>query len=328
MAAAQRNRRIGSVKSELIKKSREAALAAVQTFNNPAITFKTETFIVLMVIAWTYLLHAFYRSSGVEYREYEARGSRRHFLRTKHGAYRHWSLERCLSATECPLDRDTCNNLKFLIGLRHEIEHQMTMAIDDTLSAKLQACCLNYNTYLKQLFGEAHGIDKQLALSLQFTAISNPQRKMLERQVQLPANIDGFITSFESELGDDEYQSPRYAYRVLYVAKSVGRRGQADEVIEFVRSDSPLAEEVNRRYEVIKETEKPKYLPTQVVQLMHDDGFPGFSIQDHTNLWQAQDAKKEGNGLGTYVAGKSWHWYGTWVDHVRAHCRENAERYR
>lgn len=47
----KRNRRIGSIKNELLCKSREAALAAVQIFNNPNISFKTETYIVLMIIA-------------------------------------------------------------------------------------------------------------------------------------------------------------------------------------------------------------------------------------------------------------------------------------
>jgi hypothetical protein len=38
--------------------SQDAALTAVQVFNSPLIKFKPETFIVLMNIAWTYLLHA------------------------------------------------------------------------------------------------------------------------------------------------------------------------------------------------------------------------------------------------------------------------------
>ena len=53
-----------SVKKGLLQKSREAALNGVQSFNNPLTFFKTETFIVLMVIAWTYLLHAHYRMVG------------------------------------------------------------------------------------------------------------------------------------------------------------------------------------------------------------------------------------------------------------------------
>lgn len=327
MPSNRHHRSVGSVKGQLVKKSREAALAAVQTFNNPAITFKSETFIVLMVIAWTYLLHAHYRAKRVEYREYEPRGTRRHFLRTRHGAHKHWSLERCLGAPECPLDRDVCNNLRFLVGLRNEIEHQMTTGIDDALSAKLQACCLNYNDAIKRLFGEANGIDRQLSVSLQFSAISDPQRGQLQGRLDLPANIQGYIADFESVLADEEFQSPRYAYRVMYVAKTTNRRGQADSVVEFVHADSPLAREVNARYDVIRETEKPKYLPSQVVEIMHAEGFPRFSINDHTNLWKSENARRDGNGLGTTVAGKVWHWYGSWVDRVRVHCREHAADY-
>jgi hypothetical protein len=76
-------RRISSIKSELVKKSREAALAPVQIFNNPTITFKAEAYIVLMIIAWTYLMHAHFRSKNVEYRHSQQRGQRRKFDTTK-----------------------------------------------------------------------------------------------------------------------------------------------------------------------------------------------------------------------------------------------------
>ncbi len=82
-------KRSPSVKAELVRKSREAALNAVQSFNNPLTTFKTETFIVLMVIAWTYLLHAYYRQNRVEYRYFTKGPKRRKFDRTKSGAFKH-----------------------------------------------------------------------------------------------------------------------------------------------------------------------------------------------------------------------------------------------
>jgi hypothetical protein len=43
-------RRIHSVKNELIEKSKEAILSAVQIFNNPNINFKAESFIILNII--------------------------------------------------------------------------------------------------------------------------------------------------------------------------------------------------------------------------------------------------------------------------------------
>ena len=75
-------KRYGSLKLELLKKSREAALAAVQIFNNPNITFKSESYIVLMNIAWTYLLHAYYREKKVEYRYFTQKPKSRSFHRT------------------------------------------------------------------------------------------------------------------------------------------------------------------------------------------------------------------------------------------------------
>ena len=55
---APRKRKVGSYAIELVKKAREAMLTAVQIYNNPQIDFKSELFIVTIVVAWTYLLHA------------------------------------------------------------------------------------------------------------------------------------------------------------------------------------------------------------------------------------------------------------------------------
>ena len=119
MSTAKRVRRVFSVKEELLKKSREAALAAVQIFNNPNVTFKSETYIVLMNIAWTYLLHAHYRAKKIDYRYFTQGLKRKQYGRTKNGgAFKHWELERCLNEEQCPLEREVVQNLKFLIGLR------------------------------------------------------------------------------------------------------------------------------------------------------------------------------------------------------------------
>lgn len=89
-----------------------------------------------------------------------------------------------------------------------------------------------------------------------------------------------------------------------------------------------MAETVNKEYVVIKETEKKKYLPKQIVELMQEGGYPKFTMHYHTLLWQSHDAKKSGKGDGTLVAGKLWHWYESRVEEVRKHCLENSEKYR
>src|ERR1019366_7245769 len=197
---AKHKRRFGSVAKELVKKAREAMLTAVQIYNSPQIEFKSELFIVTTVIAWTYLLHAFYRKKGVEYRQFRQTGKRRRFLPTKFGAVRRWGLEECLGCTECPLDEIVKKNLLFLIGIRHEIEHQMTTRIDDQLSAKFQAAALNFNAAIKKLFGDKYSLDAEQAFSIQFSGIDEGSAKELLAQPDLPQNICSFVVQFENGL--------------------------------------------------------------------------------------------------------------------------------
>jgi len=322
----KRNRKVGSVKNELISKARESMLCAVQIFNNPNILFKSESFVVLAVIAWTYLLHAYYRGLKIDYRYYSINGKRKSYDKTKNGADKYWELERCLNDSFCPIDKVTKDNLKFLIGLRHEIEHQMTTRIDDYLSARFQACCLNFNQYIKQLIGPEMGIDKHLSFSLQFSSISEPEVKQLQQYSDLPKNISSYITTFDDSISIEEFNDPRYAYRVLYIPKTVNRKGQADKVIEFIAADSPEAKGLNKEYLLIKEKEKPKFSAGEIVKKMQDQGYAKFHMYQFIQLWKSMDGKNPVKGFGVMVS-KTWYWYQSWVEQVDQHCKQHKDEY-
>lgn len=319
-------RRRHSIKNELICKAKEAMLAAVQIYNNPSITFKTESYITLSVIAWTYLLHAYYRQEKIDYRYYTENGKRKKYDRTKHGAYKHWELERCLNEKQCPLDKNTISNLRFLIGIRHEIEHQMTDRIDELISAKLQACAINFDYYIVSLFGEKYGLNKELSLVIQFSPLSVDQKVSLKDNPHILSNVKNFIVDFEEHLSDDTLINSKYAYRVLFTPINAKRQGQADQVIEFIDSKSPLASEVEKTYAVMKEIEKPKYRPGEIVRLMQSEGYQYFTISKHTDLWKAKDAKNPKHGYGTLVSG-TWYWYDTWVNVVRKYCETHKRQF-
>lgn len=320
----KQKRKLFSIKNELLTKSREAMLCAVQIFNNPNIVFKSESFVVLSTIAWTYLLHSYYRSQKIDYRYFELKGTKKKYDKTKRGSYKFWELERCLDDKECPIASVPKANLKFLIGLRHEIEHQMTTRLDDYLSARFQACCLNYNHYVKELFGDQHGIDRFLSFSLQFSSISEDHATQIREFSELPKNIASYITDFDSNISEEAFNSPMYSYRVLYVPKTVNRKGQADKVIEFIKADSPEAKGINKEYVVIKEKERTKYLPSEVVKQMKDKGFIKFGMQHHTDLWRGLNAKNPARGYGVQVA-KTWYWYDTWLSEVEKYCVQNRD---
>lgn len=323
-----RLRSVGSVKVELITKAKEAALCAIKVFNDPLVNFKSEAFTVLMMVAWTYLLHAHYRSLGLDYRYFEQRGKRKRYDRTKHGAKKHWELERCLNEPICPIDKDTANNLRFLIGLRHEIEHQMTRSLDNYLSGRYQACALNFNEYLKRLFGERHALDKHLTYSIQFADLSPEQIDPKKPVPGIPTNLRAYIAEFDGRLTHDEYNSPRFAYRLLFKKKNVNKPGQADRVIEFIAPDTELAKTIDKEYWVKKEVEKPKYLAKQVAAMVKNEGFAGFRVNpEHVLMWKSEDAKNPGKGYGVHIAG-TWYWYESWVNRCLELCQTAGDKYR
>ena len=321
------NRSVKSIKVELIKKSREAMLSAVQIYNNPQTTFKTESFITLSIIAWTYLLHAYFRKEKIDYRYHKMVGKRKVFDKTKYGAYKCWELEKCLNVKSCPLDDETKSNLKFLIGIRHEIEHQMTNKIDEYLSAKLQACVINYSYYIVELFGDRYNISDRLSLAIQLSPLTKEQTSILQNDEHIASNVKNYVFEFEKDLPDDLVCSPKYAYRILFTPISVNRRGQADSVIEFIPADSPLAEGLEAQYALIKETEKVKYRPSDIVSKMNELGYDRFTISKHTKLWKSYDAKNPKHHYGVKVA-EVWYWYEKWLKEVEKYCKRNIETLR
>ena len=77
---------------ELLIKAREAMISAVHTFNSAGLYFRAELFIVTAIIAWTYLMHAYYRREGIDYRHKKAGIVER----TPSGAEKYWELGRKL----------------------------------------------------------------------------------------------------------------------------------------------------------------------------------------------------------------------------------------
>ncbi|MEP3893180.1 MAG: DUF3644 domain-containing protein [Litorimonas sp.] len=312
------------VGDELLVKAREAMIQAVQGFNNPKAHFKSETFIVIAVIAYTYLLHWHYKRNGVDIRYKKMVDGVETILRTRHGADKHWELEACLNYENCPLDEPSVANLRFLIRIRHEIEHQLTRSIDNAVSAKLQACCLNFDRAIKEIAGAQHGLSQELGLALQFSGIARDQRDLLLENTDLPEHLISAHTEYEDGLTDEMISDKRYSYRVAYIEQVVNSRGKADQVVEFLRPGTEKEEHVRL---ALKEVEKAKLKPGQIVELMRSEGYPRFNLHHHTKLWQAANAKAEGKGFGTTLSDGAWYWYPTWVDQVRAHLQANAAQF-
>lgn len=311
-----RKRSLFSERIKLIEKSRESSLSAVQVYNNPLTKFKTESYIVLFNIAWTYLLHAYYKEKNVDYRYYEIKKVRKSYLRNPDRTIRYWDLMKCITVPECPLDEHTVNNLKFLIGLRNQIVHRSAPELDSHLSARYQACALNFNYYLKKLHGEEFSLDANLALSLQFAELDYEQQEVIKDKNELiPKNIQTYIADFDRGLSPVHLSNERFSYKLLFVKVNAKRQGQADRVIEFLDPKSDLAKTISREYWVKEDREKPKYSATQVIKKVKEAGNPSFGMHQHTLFWKKYDGKNPSKGYGTQVV-KSWYWYENWIDFI------------
>ncbi len=278
-----------------------------------------------MNIAWMYLLHAHYRREGIEYRYYAKGPKRRKFDHTKSGAFKYWELERCLNEKTCPLDRPTQQNLRFLIGLRHEIEHHRSAGFDERFSGRYLACCLNYERYICKLFGSKYSLADKAAFTLHFRDFTIPQEPE-KPFISLPSNVAKYVQEFESSIEETDFQSPYFSYRTIFVRKLANHRGQADRAIEFISADSDLAKEVESQHWVLKDVEKPKYTATEIVSMMKEEGYSQFGLPKHTKLWQGLAGKDPVKGYG-YLVGGRWFWYDNWIGVVRRHCSDSDDEY-
>lgn len=303
---------------ELLIKAREAMIAAVQTFNSGGLTFRAEIFIVTAIIAWTYLLHAWFKREGIDYR-YTGK-------KTKGGADKYWDLIQCLKHDRCPADGGTTLNLEFLIEIRHEIEHRSTNRIDDDLGAKLQSCALNFNDLLKREFGLQYGLEKRLPLALQFVAFGSEQRMAIKKASGLPKHIESSINAFEHNLTEEQIRDPAYRMTYAFIPMTTKKVGAADAALQTVSLGSEDAEQFEKI--ILKEVSKNRYPPSKVVEKIKKNGFPNFTIQDHVKLWQNADAKRPQKGYGCVGDYGNWVWFDKWVDNVLAYCEGQGDRFR
>ena len=310
---------------ELLIKSREAMISAVHTFNSAGLTFRAELFIVTAVIAWTYLLHAWFKREGIDFRHTKNQSGEKVVVKTPSGAEKYWELSQCLKHARCPVDQGAKDNLNFLLELRHEIEHRSTNRIDDAISAKLQACCINFNDSIKRLFGAQYALERRLPIALQFVTFSPDQRAILKRAGGLPAHIETMMNGFEHRLTDEQKADPRFAFRVFMIRRTANRAPGADLAVELVPPGSEVTEKFNL---ALKEVEKRKFLPNEIVSTIKGEGWNRFTMDSHTKLWKSLVAKDPAKGYGAIAVGKQWCWYETWLNRVREECSQHPEQYR
>ena len=117
------------------------------------------------------------------------------------------------------MDSPTKNNLRFLIGLRHEIEHHRSDGADEHFSARYLACCLNYERYMCDLFGERYSLGEAASFTVQFRDLSVSSTPT-ESVAPLPSNVAKYLQDFDATLDEADFQSPCFSYRTIFIPKT------------------------------------------------------------------------------------------------------------
>jgi hypothetical protein len=277
----------------IVDGSRDAALLAVEIYNKPRTTFRTQGFVTLMVIAWTRLFHAyFYRTIGDKY--YYKKGGRYEVV---DGERKSWELSTCIGKYG-KLSQAVEYNLRFFVSLRNKIEHrQITrVELDTILFGECQALLYNYERQLIEWFGAEHVLNESLAFSLQFSALRTEEQKTankeaLSSEVQ---QIRKFIETYRAGVPGDIYNSQEYSVKLIILPK-VSNTSKKDLAVEFVRYDS-LTDDEKAEYDRLVALVKDKRVvheaanvgrlkPSEVTRQVKAARTGDFNQHDHTCFW-------------------------------------------
>ena len=248
----------------------DSALLAVEVYNKPRATFRTQAFISLMIVAWTRLLHAhFQRTIGSVYYEKQSNG------RFKIVNGEKWAWDLMTSVGEFnkrekePIPKSVKKNIQFFIKLRNKIEHKhLTKSdLDRLVFGECQALLYNFESLLVRLFGEEFALHENLVFSLQFSRMrtsgqAGANKMALSKDLR---NVTDFVMKFRNNLDQPIFQSQEYSIKLLQIPR-ISNTNKRDTAIEFVRWDE-LSEEDRQSYDEVVALIKDKRIEVEAVNV-------------------------------------------------------------
>lgn len=260
---------------ERLVRSREAMMLAVQVFNNPILHFRMEVFTVLATIAWTYLLHEYY--------------SREKINITKNN--KTLPLRKMISHQKSPLSKGMRNNLVTLINIRNKVEHETFkkakldfQSFFYNYQPLFQACCLNFNKMLSELFENKIALTNELGIALQFAKMKTEQLAQLQQDDDIPEAIKAVDKELTGKLTDKEKQDPEYAFSIIYTHTSTSK---SKAHIKFVHPDSAEGKEIsNVLIKPVPADETHPYTPQPAWEEVAKRACKPFNSHDHTKAWK------------------------------------------
>jgi len=288
-----------------VRKAVEIFKSAILVYNNNVLSTRSETFIVLSIIAWTYLLHARLVGEGVTPAYRNADGA----PVLVDGQQKLWELSYCIERAEAGLSAGEKANLKYLIAIRNAIEHRSAEDINDALQAKIQANALNFLRYAKEKFGAKYDFSHDLAFAIQLQTLTLKSANALKGTAPVSKTVAAVNALLEAPMTQAEFNDPAYAFRVYVVPKVTNNAKKADQAVIY----SPVGSDVEV---AIKLVERPKYRMTEAIKKLLDDDGIAVTAYQFQQAWKLHDLKNPAKGLAVQLGGQ-WFWYQEGIDKIR-----------
>ncbi|MCF6233434.1 MAG: DUF3644 domain-containing protein [Rhodobacteraceae bacterium] len=258
---------------ERLVRSREAMLLAVHVFNSANLQFKTEVFSVLANIAWTYLLHEYYEKQGVEIVGEDGRSL---------------LLSQMTRRADCPISQGMTDNLDSMKDIRDAVEHTLFRRSDLKFLSIFQACCLNFDKAICDLFGKSKTLKHELSFSLQFAQMGFDQLNALH-EYDIPEHIQTLDRELDDRLEDERATSLEYRFRVVYTFENSTK---SKSHIRFLHPDEEEASEI-RNVLIKKELADKAYphKPERAALKISEQSGLVFTTHNHVQAWKKFDVR-------------------------------------
>lgn len=303
---------------ERLIRAREAMILAVQVFNSPAMCFKTEVFTMLANVAWTYLLHEYFERKGIKIVGMDGRSL---------------LLGQMVDRHDCPLPKGAKDNLRSIKILRDDVEHKLLGRADCKWLGLFQACCLNFDKALCNLFEARLSLAHELAFALQFTKVDFEQISAMNKY-EVPTHIDAVDARLSDGMTEAQLADLEYQFRVIYTLDAVTK---SRAHFQFVQPDSVEGKDIRN---VLVQHKLADHLyphkPGDVVRAIKKRTGKSFSQHNHTQAWQkyrvrprrgaAQPENTNRDYCIFHIAHDDYTFSDQWIDFLEAEMKNDKKR--
>jgi hypothetical protein len=187
-------------------------------------------------------------------------------------------LSEMIARQDCPLQDGVKKNLNALKILRDKVEHHLLGKADLKWLGMFQACCLNFDRTMCELFGDKLTLANDLSFALQFAKMNLDHVTQINKY-ELPEHIAAVDALITEGMTPEQVNDTDFQFQVVYTLNSAPK---SKAHIQFVNPDSAEGKEIhNVLSKKVVADELYPHKPSKVVKLVAAKTKASFTSYNH-----------------------------------------------